>query len=177
MPWYKIFAHHGGGHMGHTELFRWYENPLSKEEQKEVWDDEFDDERRYSNPSGGISRIKSIPSDVLAEKFTYNANIIAVAERQVADAKLEYAKMQKVLKTTKPGPCSHSSYASLDFPKYSDLGIMPPVGKCRHCGKIRVYGHKWINPPKNLRRFAKKYSFQPTWWKQQQIEEAMAKKA
>jgi hypothetical protein len=77
MPWYKFHADHGPGHQSHSIYYRFYIEPLNREEKSYEWDEFFKD-RDW--PIGGVKLIRKVPDIILQKK-------IQSLKREIKDAR------------------------------------------------------------------------------------------
>jgi|SRR5271157_1412757 len=84
MPWYHIYASHGPGHQSYTDKYRYFEKPLSKEEKKNVFEN---DMGGYYDPIGKVIEIKALPEHIHELKvigamntITHNQKLLKVLE-------------------------------------------------------------------------------------------------
>ena len=66
MPWYKVFCNSGAGHQSHHEFFHWSDRKLTKDERKELWEDEFHDR---VDPVGDVFLCSYLPADIKEQKL------------------------------------------------------------------------------------------------------------
>lgn len=81
MPWYRIFAKHGPGHQSFTEVYRFFEKKMLREEKKEAWDTVFDYGFEY--PIGNVQLVKALPQHIY--------------DRQVESAKYDLSHAKRML--------------------------------------------------------------------------------
>ena len=64
--WYKIYADHGPGHQSHTTYYKWFDEPLTKDDRQFEFDDHF---KETHWPIGYVKKIKRLPSNIRESKI------------------------------------------------------------------------------------------------------------
>jgi hypothetical protein len=65
MPWYKFTSKHGPGHMGHSEVFQFFNHKLDKEELRYEWEHTF---RDYDDNIGDAKIVRKLPAVITLTK-------------------------------------------------------------------------------------------------------------
>lgn len=144
MPWYKVYCDSGPGHQSHHEFYHWEEKKLTREEQRELFEESFKD-RDW--PIGDVKLLRFLPSDVKKAKITSVQGQLAAIPEEIKRLK----QFLEIINQTETKGCAHL-YTTLirELPPGSY-----PVTQCKSCKKIRIYGKQnWRKMPKNLARAA-----------------------
>lgn len=145
MPWYFVYANHGGGHMSHTEFYHWEDKKLSKQELENLWHEYFDRyDREYTWPIGAVRLLKKLPIDVKKFRIESDKQKLQSVQRSIRH---ELA----VLDQTPTSACVHSRTRSMRAEEISPFTAkhsehnLPIASQCLFCGRIKFYGEeKWI---------------------------------
>lgn len=140
MPWYHIYASHGPGHQSSSGYYRWYDEKLSPDEEKEIFEDLF---RGCDWPIGKVVLLKALPVDIKQSKIAE----FTVRKKEVVE---QCDKLLKILAVTPAKGCAHIRT------KWDNGKVFPlSVTECLTCRKVQIYGYPdWIKKPKNLAQVA-----------------------
>jgi len=72
LKWYKIWVHHGGGHMGYAERYAEYENDHDAYDAMVEWVEEC-----FRNAIGYWKRIKKPPKEWILKQISDNEHCLA----------------------------------------------------------------------------------------------------
>jgi len=80
--WFKVWARHGGGHMGYTEEFVWRDERPSKDEREYMWNDMVEG-NHMNNASGGVNLVRVLPEKARLEKVERYKSQIVCAQKML----------------------------------------------------------------------------------------------
>lgn len=67
MPWYKINITHGPGHHSRHISYRYFEQPLSQAQRRDLWSYELS--QQFDWPIGSIKLVKKLPKEEIENQL------------------------------------------------------------------------------------------------------------
>lgn len=169
MPWYLVYAHHGGGHQSKTVEFRWSSVELDEEELKWMWESIFDG-YEFDGPIGACIRLDGLTEDQRESKRREY-----VGERRNAVQMLRVVKETAVIEhmpideSGKICSCGERRYLCSRCGKDLCYKCQPDWGWCPDCMSCGDGEHEWrSSTPVVCVKCGVEHPFERYWARQRQ---------